>query len=80
MKRKKTPTYPHVPSSGLCSAKSDSGSDYLVMSSSVLHDLHHFAALFRRILPIFSCANRSTWCWNLTFYFSPILEILSFSH
>lgn len=67
---KKTPTFPHIPLSGLCSAKSDNGFDYLVKSSSELHDLCDFAALFRRTLPTFSCANRSTWCWNLTFYFS----------
>lgn len=69
-REKKPPTFPHIPLPGLCSAKSDSGFDYLVKSSSELHDLRDFAALFRCTLPTFSCANRSTWCWNLTFSFS----------
>lgn len=61
MKRKKKPhRFPYIPLSGLCLAKSDSGFDYLVKSSSELHDLRDFAALFRRTLPTFSCANRST--------------------
>lgn len=60
MKRKKKKKTSHIPLSGLCLAKSDSGFDYLVKSSSELHDLPDFAALFRRTLPTFSCANRST--------------------
>lgn len=68
--KKNPPTFPHIPLSGLCSAKSDSGIDYLVKNSSELHGLRDFAALFRHTLPTFSCANRSTWCWNLTFSFS----------
>lgn len=60
MKRKKNLRFPHIPLSGLCLAKSDSGFDYLVKSSSELHNLRDFAALFRRTLPTFSCANRST--------------------